>query len=97
MNENVFLGKINFEKPKAFTVKCKNNSNKDIVLEKIGISCNCIQIRSLDNKMIHAHDSIFFSFSFIPDGIGYVEKRMDFYFDLLQEPYSVKVSARIVE
>jgi len=36
-------------------------------------------------------------FSFMPEGVGYVEKTIDFYFDSLQEPYTVKVSARIME
>lgn len=89
------LGKVKGGVVKEFTVKCKNNSHKDIRLKEVHMSCNCIQQIKSNSNVVYAHDSTLFHFLFNPDGIGYVERRLSFYFDTLDEPYIFKITAYI--
>lgn len=97
MISTVNLGTIKKGIIEKFNVKCINNSNESIRLNEIHKSCDCLEYIDCNNNIIDASDSVYFYFRFKPEGIGYIERNLRFYFDSSKEPYVVKITARIID
>ena len=95
LEPKVYLGKVKYGEPVDFRVKCKNNGEKDVILDEVNVSCSCIRIREKNPSKIQAHDSCTFYFQLLPEGIGYIERSLELHFKEFTESHRVLVSAHV--
>lgn len=95
ITNNVYLKKILKGEKQTFTVKCINKSENTVKLREINIPCICLKIKERYNNKILKHDSIAIHFDYLPENSGYIEKNIEFYFDMSIVPLITKISAHV--
>lgn len=95
ITDNIYLKKILKGEKQSFTVKCINTSNNIVKLREINIPCICLKIKERHNNTIPKQDSIKIQFEYLPETSGYIEKNIEFYFDLSSVPLITKISAHV--
>lgn len=93
LDSKICLGKIKSDTIYNIEIKCKNFTDRDIQLKELNITCGCIRSGLPNNTIVHAQDSGIFQFEFLPEGAGYIERVVEFYFKDLEFPYRTVISA----
>lgn len=95
LDPKIYLGKIKSDSIYHIEIKCKNLTHNDIQLKELNVTCGCIRSSIHNNAIIHARDSGIFKLEFLPEGIGYIERVIEFYFKEFEFSYRTIVSAHI--
>lgn len=93
LDSKVCLGKIKSDTIYPIKIKCKNFTDHDIQLKELNITCGCIRSNLPNNTIVHSQDSGIFQFEFLPEGAGYIERVVEFYFKDSEYPYRTVISA----